>query len=216
MVGFERVHLQDLGVPDGDTIPFGGVAFLRDCSFEGIITPPQYFTGTWEVFNTSSVSTPAKPMVMQGNNCLSTFIFRNFSGSMVWRNITQNNWIDMSFLNGSVTFESTVTVGTAVLSGSGGLTDNSGVGFTVDSSNLLSKELISAIDFKMDKALGLAQENQYMDQTVYNGDGNLTSARIRLYSSAADVGTVNSVIATYSLVSTWNGTQLATCKVTKV
>jgi hypothetical protein len=49
------------------------------------------------------------------------------------------------------------------------------------------------------RALGLIHENFFIDQTVYNSDGNLISARVRTYDSSADVGTNNGVLATYMI-----------------
>jgi len=63
------------------------------------------------------------------------------------------------------------------------------------------------------RTIGLAQENQFMDQAVYDSNSQLTSARIRLYDSAVNVGTDTGVIATYTVTSTYSGTELATYKV---
>jgi hypothetical protein len=68
------------------------------------------------------------------------------------------------------------------------------------------------------RALGLSQENYYLDNTVYTeyqGAQLLTSGRVRIYSNAADVGTDNNVIETYQITSTWAGHKLDTYKVVK-
>jgi hypothetical protein len=68
------------------------------------------------------------------------------------------------------------------------------------------------------RALGLMQENYYLDQTVYtsyNGLPLLTSGRIRLYSVAGSVGTSNNVVATYQITATWTDDELDTYKVVK-
>jgi hypothetical protein len=49
------------------------------------------------------------------------------------------------------------------------------------------------------RVLGLLKENLFIDQPVYDLDGNLASARIRLYSDAASVGSDSNVIASYSI-----------------
>ena len=54
------------------------------------------------------------------------------------------------------------------------------------------------------RALGLMQENYYLDQVVYNAFNCLTSGRMRIYSNAASVGTVNNVIATYQITASYN------------
>lgn len=48
---------------------------------------------------------------------------------------------------------------------------------------------------------GLLHHNIYIDSPIYNGAGNLTSARVRIYSSPGSVGTINDVIGTYQITS---------------
>ena len=75
------------------------------------------------------------------------------------------------------------------------------------------------IQVKLDRILGLTQENQYLDQTVYTnyqGIKLLTSGRIRSYSSAGSVGTDNDVIAIYNITTTWNGDEMTSYKVIKI
>ena len=78
---------------------------------------------------------------------------------------------------------------------------------------------LSNIETCMFRALGLMQENQYLDQTnyiTYRGVKLLTSGRLRIYSVSGSVGTDSDIIATYNIISTWNGDELNTYKVTKV
>jgi hypothetical protein len=65
------------------------------------------------------------------------------------------------------------------------------------------------------RLLGLTQENQYIDQTSYNGAGHLTSARIRLYSNPSSVGTDSDVIATYTMTAVWSGDEMTSYKMVK-
>jgi hypothetical protein len=68
------------------------------------------------------------------------------------------------------------------------------------------------------RALGLMQENYYLDQTSYQdyeGIKLLTSGRLRLYSVAGSVGTDSDVLATYQITATWSGMSLTTYKVVK-
>ena len=68
------------------------------------------------------------------------------------------------------------------------------------------------------RALGLMQENYYIDQTVYttyNGVKLLTSGRVRTYSVAGSVGTTNNVTATYLITAVWDDDELQTYKVVK-
>jgi hypothetical protein len=60
------------------------------------------------------------------------------------------------------------------------------------------------------------QENQYIDQNVYNVDGHLTSARVRLYSNPSSVGTDSDVIATYTMTAVWSGDEMTSYKMVKV
>lgn len=57
-----------------------------------------------------------------------------------------------------------------------------------------------------DLLLGLSQGNVYMDNCVYNATyGGLQSARIRIYDTAAHVGTSTGVIATYNITAVITG-----------
>lgn len=66
------------------------------------------------------------------------------------------------------------------------------------------------------RAIGLMQENHFMDNTVYDGANNLTSARIRLYGVAGSVGTDNDVIATYTVTAVYTGMDLDTFGVVRI
>lgn len=69
------------------------------------------------------------------------------------------------------------------------------------------------------RILGLTQENQYLDQTVYinyQGTKLLTSGRIRSYSNAGAVGSDNDIVATYQITATWYGEEMTNYKVIKV
>lgn len=66
------------------------------------------------------------------------------------------------------------------------------------------------------RALGLMQENYYLDETIYDENNNLTYGRIRIYSDSISVGTDNNVIATYQVESEWTGLTADYCKVIKL
>ena len=67
------------------------------------------------------------------------------------------------------------------------------------------------------RILGLSQENHYIDNTVHNTEGQLTYSRVRIYSDAVSVGTVNNIIATYTVTVTYDAGGLMTdYKVVKV
>lgn len=54
---------------------------------------------------------------------------------------------------------------------------------------------------KINKILGLVHQNILIDQTGYDKYGNLSTARVRIYSDSASVGTDSNVIATYQIES---------------
>lgn len=55
------------------------------------------------------------------------------------------------------------------------------------------------LDEDMKRVLGLNHENVYIDQATYDSDGNMDSARLRIYSKSSSVGTSSDVIATYRI-----------------
>jgi hypothetical protein len=66
---------------------------------------------------------------------------------------------------------------------------------------------------KAKRLLGLLHENISIDQPVYDEHGNLSGARVRIYSEAGSVGTDSDVLATYTITApstapgqftTWN------------
>jgi hypothetical protein len=66
-------------------------------------------------------------------------------------------------------------------------------------------EQIDPLAASLARLLGLNHENVYMDNTSYDVDGNLTSARVRIYSVAASVGTADDVLATYTITVSCSG-----------
>jgi len=68
---------------------------------------------------------------------------------------------------------------------------------------------------KIDLILGLCQENQSIDQTNYDGLGNLLTCRIRTYNNADSVGSDNDVIASYIMTATYSGTSMLSFMVAK-
>ncbi len=71
-----------------------------------------------------------------------------------------------------------------------------------DFSEIYTEDLQISIDeTKIDKILGLVHQNILIDQTGYDKYGNLSTARVRIYSVSGSVGTDNNVIATYEITS---------------
>lgn len=58
---------------------------------------------------------------------------------------------------------------------------------------------VSGIQLDMKRVLGLLHENVFIDNTTYDSYNNLISGRVRIYSEAVSVGSVNDVIATYTI-----------------
>ena len=64
---------------------------------------------------------------------------------------------------------------------------------------------LANIQDDLKRVLGLMHENIYIDNPVYDEDNNLISSRVRIYSTPGDVGSINNVIATYSINSNGDG-----------
>jgi len=54
------------------------------------------------------------------------------------------------------------------------------------------------------RALGLVQENQYLDLLTFDSDDHMLTGRLRTYSAAGSVGTINNVLATYTITATYD------------
>ena len=70
------------------------------------------------------------------------------------------------------------------------------------------------------RQLGLAQENFFLDGQAggapsFDLNGNLTSARMRIYSVAASVGTDSDVLATYFINATFTPSGIVSYKAVK-
>jgi hypothetical protein len=78
----------------------------------------------------------------------------------------------------------------------------------IEASTVLAKQV------ELLRALGLAQENQYIDQVVYTSS-KVTSMRLRIYSDAGSVGSGSNVVATYTITAQYTGDNLDWYKVVK-
>jgi hypothetical protein len=65
--------------------------------------------------------------------------------------------------------------------------------------------IVTSDETKIDKILGLVHSNIYIDNASYDSNDNLVSARLRIYSDSASVGTSSDVLATYQISSTGSG-----------
>lgn len=71
---------------------------------------------------------------------------------------------------------------------------------TEDYPSAATEELyIESYNDKLDRVLGLSHEDIFIDNTTYDQYGNLESARLRIYSDSASVGTDSNVIAEYEI-----------------
>jgi len=133
-------------------------------------------------------------------------------------NMTDSGAIFIKHGAGNVTVGPSNTAGTVHIGGEAKLVGGVPDGVTLindTTAHLVWSEATenSTVPGTFGQTLGLVQENQSMDQMIYDANSQLISARIRLYDSAANVGTDTGVIATYTMTSTYSGTELATYKV---
>ena len=122
-------------------------------------------------------------------------------------------------LNGVINIDSTCVSGTIVIAGLTRIIDNSGPNCLVLQANLTNSSIVDAVwdestsshsasgsfSNMLQRTIGLLHENIYIDNPIYDGDGNLTSARTRIYSNSGSVGTLNDVIGTYEITAPGNG-----------
>jgi hypothetical protein len=165
---------------------------------------------------------------------------RNYNGGIKLVNKSGVDSVSMDINSGHVILDSTVVSGEIVIRGVGKLTDNAGPNTNVVIQDYLNPrtiadqtwdeatadhtasgsfgEAISDTDANLLRAIGLMQENYYLDQTVYttyNGAKLLTSGRLRTYTDAGSVGTSSNVLATYTISASWSNDELSTYQVVK-
>jgi hypothetical protein len=70
----------------------------------------------------------------------------------------------------------------------------------------------AAIAAKLTRALGLMHENSVLDQTVFDGQNNLTNARLRIYDSKANalLAGVTGLLHTYTISASYVGENVQT------
>ena len=187
-----------------------------------------YFMDCWS--GAIGDNMPTIDMGSSGQN----LVLRNYNGAVRITNLhNSSNYVAIDLGSGHVVLDTSITAGNITIRGVGTLIDGSS-GTTVITDALISKDLISQavlntslIGFNVENSmasslkriLGLLQENQFLDQTVYssyNGQKLLTSGRIRIYSDAATVGTNSNVIATYQIEAVWSMDTMQSYKVTRL
>jgi hypothetical protein len=115
------------------------------------------------------------------------------------RNLTENSFLGIGLNQGSLILDSSCVGGEVVITGVGKFTNNSSIPIgNIDTTALVQMTEITRI-------LGLVQENFRMRDQVYDGDGNLTSAQLRIYASAADAQNDVNPIAEYAMTASFSG-----------
>lgn len=74
---------------------------------------------------------------------------------------------------------------------------------------------IGAETDKIKYVLGLSQENFRIYDQVYNVNGNMTSATVRVYSTKTDADADTNQLATYTVTATFSGNSCTAYKMTK-
>ena len=75
---------------------------------------------------------------------------------------------------------------------------------------------LSGIITKLNRLLGLTQENFRIFNPVYDARSNLLSGTMKIYPTAGDVDTDTNAIAEYEIISTYNGIRMTGYKVKRV
>ena len=80
-------------------------------------------------------------------------------------------------------------------------------------------EVLEVSDSKTNitRLLGLSHHNSYIDNTVYNTDGKLTSARVRAYNSAVNAAahTATGLLHQWTVAATFSGENMLTYQITR-
>jgi len=82
--------------------------------------------------------------------------------------------------------------------------------------NLPDSGALTTIGNELTRALGLVQENQYIDTYTFDSQGRVTGFRLRTYSVAGSVGGASNVLATYTGTVTYAASGIASYSMVKV
>ena len=194
--------------------------------------------GSWaEIYNCRAGGEPGnEPEISIGDSILNV---QQYRGNLKLTNKTADNRTVVGCLPANIIIDSTCVTGKIQLLGIGELEqDNSGAECQVDVDALLTNDniadhvldelvsghlntgslgyVINETNEDLKRVLGLLDENSSLDQQVYNTDHRLTSARKRIYSVKASVGTDNDVLATYNITATWASQELTSYKMVRL
>lgn len=131
----------------------------------------------------------------------------SYTGNLKLTGKTGSNRTVVNLTSGNIIIDASCVAGSIQILGTGIIeADNSGPGCQVDLDGFISIDNITTIiqeDLK--RVLGLMHENVFIDQPIYDSDGNLEEARVRIYSAAGSVGTDSNVLATYTITAPGEG-----------
>ena len=171
-----------------------------------------------------------------------TLVLKNYNGLIELINKSGTDPVDIDLNSGRVILQPTVADGVVTVRGVGIVDDYTTNGAVVDISDLINPAVITtqvwdhsteghmqagtfggelANGFRViARALGLVQENYFLDQTAYTTSGTgqklMTSAIIRTYTDAASVGTGSNILGKYQVTATYAGDELSTYKVERM
>ena len=114
-----------------------------------------YFLDCW-----AGTNSDAPPVIDLGGSG-QTLVMQNFNGYIKWQNKNGNEQANVSLNAGWIEIDSTVTNGSGTVIGVGTVTDNSGPGFVLDQSRLLSPESVST-------AVWTASDPSFLIKTIKN------------------------------------------------
>ena len=230
IISYSNCYLQN--VQSLGLVSSSATVIVQDCLLQGTLSALSNFSGNLNILDSWMLPINEEPSIFDMNGGAFSLQIKNLSGYISIMNSTEPNDIGI-FINGGVRLDSTVIAGNFTLTGIGNLINEATSITSLNTESLLSKDSTALAVWEtpvpehtvsgsfgelLTRAIGLMQENHYLDETVYishNGQKLLTSGRIRLYTNATSVGTTDDVLTTYNIQATYTGDELDTYKVTK-
>lgn len=141
VVGFENCHISNIG--STYSIPSSQTITAKSCLIDGSLTLPSAYSGTLKVLDCWSNTPGAAMPGLDLGGSYANVLVRNYSGDIQLKNCTNSNcYIEMDFISGHLTLDSSVTAGSFILRGAATLT-NLSTGTTIDSDGLISKQAVA-------------------------------------------------------------------------
>lgn len=190
------------------------------CIFVGTIYPE----GSFQARDVSLAGYSSSPIVFDFSlDATATVQLSVDAGGCQVDNMSATNIMQIKLGGGMITVDGSCTGGTIVVVGDGEITDNSsgavtivnntsyqGVADSVFEESISSHVNAGTFGLLLQKVLGLSQENIFIDNTVYDDDGQLVSSRVRVFDTkahcdaASDGGSeTTGLIATYDQTTVW-------------